>query len=104
MVISDLIVTMVICLFVMGVISIGAGVYILISKVVGEDLRTLATETAKLAQKGLADEMSGLVGNASSLVDALNQLVRTTSGVGVFMILTGFVFIGAAYYLIVQIN
>ncbi len=104
MAISDLIVTMVICLFVMGVISIGAGVYILLSKVVGEDLRTLATQTAKLAQKGLAEEMSGLVGNASSLIDAMNQLVRTTTGVGVFMVLTGFVFIVAAYYLIIQIS
>lgn len=104
MAISDLIVSMVICLFVMGVISIGAGVYILLSKVVGEDLRTLATQTAKLAQKGLAEEMSGLIGNASSLVDAMNQLVRTTTGVGVFMVLTGFVFIVAAYYLIIQIS
>lgn len=104
MAISDLIVSMVICLFVMGVISIGAGVYILLSKVVGEDLRTLATQTAKLAQKGLAEEISGLIGNASSLVDAMNQLVRTTTGVGVFMVLTGFVFIVAAYYLIIQIS
>jgi hypothetical protein len=104
MAISDLIVTMVICLFVMGVISIGAGVYILLSKVVGEDIRTIATQTAKLAEKGLAEDMAGLVGNASSLVDALNQLVKTTSGVGAFMIIIGFVFIGAAYYLIVQIS
>jgi len=104
MAITDLIITMVICLFVMGVISIGAGAYILVSKVVGKEINTIAAETTKLAAKGLSDEISGLVGNASSLIDALNQLVRTTTGIGVFLVLTGFVFIVAAYYLTIHIS
>jgi hypothetical protein len=91
-------------LFVMGAISLGAGVFILVSKVMGEDVRLLAQETAKLAQKGFAEDVAGLVGNASALLDALNQLVRTTSGIGIFLILTGFGLIGTSYFLLLQIK
>ncbi len=101
--ISELIVTMVICLFVMGVVSTGAGIYVLVVKVAGTDLRTIATETAKLAQKGITEDVSGLVGNASALVSSLNDLVKSTSGVGSFMIIIGFIFIAAACYVLMGV-
>jgi|WetSurMetagenome_2_1015567.scaffolds.fasta_scaffold250959_1 hypothetical protein len=99
----DLILTMSVCLFVMGVISVGIGVFILISKVLGEDIRVIANQTAKLAQKGVAEDVAGLVGNASSLIESLNQLVQTTSGVGMFLFVAGFILILAAYFLLRQI-
>jgi hypothetical protein len=99
----DLILTMCVCLFVMGVISVGVGVFILISKVLGEDIRVIANQTAKLAQKGIAEDVAGLVGNASSLIESLNQLVQTTSGVGMFLFVAGFILILAAYFLLRQI-
>ena len=104
MAVIDLIMIMVVSLFILGVISVGAGIYILLSKVVGEDIRVIAQQTARLAQKGIAEDVAGLVGNASSLIDALNQLVRTTTGVGVFLMVTGFIFIAAAYYLVLHIG
>jgi hypothetical protein len=100
---NDLILTMSVVLFVMGVLSVGVGVFILISKVLGEDVRVIANQTARMAQKGIAEDVAGLVGNASSLIESLNQLVQTTSGVGMFLFLAGFGLIMAAYFLLRQI-
>lgn len=93
----------VIVLFALGTFSLGAGIFILIKKVMGEELKMIATQTAKLVQKGLAEEVAGLVGNASSLLNALNQLVRTTTGVGVFLTIFGFILMVVAYYLALQL-
>ncbi len=99
----DLVLTMSVSLFIIGVASVGIGVFILISKVVSDDLRVIADQTVRMAQKGIAEDVVGLVGNASSLLDSLNQLVQTTSGVGMFLFLCGFGLILAAYFLLRQI-
>jgi hypothetical protein len=52
----------------------------------------------------LADEISGLVNSASALVVSLNQLVKTASGVGIFLITLGMIMIGASYWVISQVN
>ena len=88
---------------VFGVISLAAGIYILFHKVMGGELKVIASQTARLAQKGISEEIAGLVGNASALLDALNQLVRTTTGVGVFLTLIGLILMVAAYFLGVQL-
>lgn len=100
--INDLTITVVVCLFIIGLIAVGFGVYILVAKVLGEEIKILAKQMAKLAQKGIADDVFGLVGNASSLIDSLNQLVVTTAGIGVFLVLLGCVFMGAAYFMLMQ--
>ena len=100
---SEILKVIVVALFAMGIISMAAGIFILFKNVLGEELKTIASQTVKLAQKGLADEVAGLVGNASSLLNALNQLIKTTSGIGVFLTLTGIILMIAAYYLTLRI-
>jgi len=87
----------------LGIITICIGIYILVSKIVGKDVRDLANQTSKMAQKGLTDDVSGLVGNASTLLNALNDLIRTSSGVGVFLVFLGLLLIGGAYFLVTRI-
>jgi hypothetical protein len=65
----------------------------------GEAVHSIASQAKRLAQKGLAEEVSGLVGNASSLVDAVNQLVRTNAGVGIFLVVFGFVMVFGAFWM-----
>ncbi len=89
----------VIALFAMGLISLAAGIFILFKNVLGEELKQIASQTAKLAQKGIAEDVAGLVGNASSLLNALNQLVKTATGIGVFLTLIGILMMVVAYYL-----
>jgi len=102
--IPDFILTMAAGLLIMGLICLATGIFLLVTKAVGTDIRSLAVSTSKLAQKGLAEDVAGLVGNASALLNALNQLVRTTAGIGIFLIFTSFILMGAAYILISQIQ
>ncbi len=101
--VSELLITMAAAIFLMGLISLATGLFLLLTKVGGRDIRTIAEQAKKLAQKGMAEDVAGLVGNASSLVDALNTLMRTAAGIGIFLIFVGFGLFAAAYYLIVQI-
>lgn len=88
----------------LGVLLLIIGVVILISRVLGGEVKQIAEQTARLAQKGIAEEIAGLVGNASTLVESLNQLVRTAAGVGVFLIVIGLLLMAAAYGLVLQIH
>lgn len=91
-------------LFLMGLVSLGIGIFILARQAFGSSVRKIADQTAKLAQKGVAEDVAGLVGNASSLLNALNQMVRSTSGIGVILVGISFVLIAASYGLILQIK
>ncbi len=86
-------------LMTLGIISILSGLVLLVGQAVGRDVSTIAHQAAKLAQKGLAEEVSGLVGNARSLVDALNQLARTKAGIGIFLFILGFAMLLVAFFM-----
>ena len=91
-------------LFVVGLITLGLGIFILAKQAIGKVIQTIAEQTTKLAQKGISEDISGLVGNASSLIAALDQLVRSTAGIGVILILVSFALLGSSYALINQIR
>lgn len=102
--VTDFLLTMAVSLLVMGLLSILAGVLILVTRTAGKDLRTIADQTIRMATKGIAEDVTGLVGNASALIEALNQLVRSVTGVGVFLILMGFAMLAGAYALVLQLR
>ncbi len=90
-------------LFLLGMITFLAGIFILAFRASSSDVKTIAAQTARLVQKGLAEEVAGLVGNASNLVDAMNQLVRTTRGIGIFLAVIGMLMMGVACWLAIQV-
>ena len=102
--IPNIFLLMAVSLFVIGVILVGAGLFVLLARAMGSDVKMIAQQTARLAQKGIAEDVSGLVGNASNLVEALNQLVRTASGVGAFLIVVGLLLFASAYLLLLQVK
>ncbi len=104
MTVNDFLLTMACALLLCGVVILGIGVYTLIGKIMGKELRTIADQTAKIAQKGITDEISGLVGNARSLIEVLNDMVKTTAGIGIFLVVLGFLLMAAAYVLVLQIR
>jgi len=104
MTVSDFLLSMATALMAVGVIVLGVGVFVLVSKLMGNDIKTIATQTAKLAQKGITEDITGLVGNARTLIETLNEMVKTTAGVGVFLILLGITLMGGAYALVMQIK
>ncbi len=101
---NQFILTMASVLFFSGLVTLVVGVVILTSQAIGPNVKTIATQVTKLGQKGISEDISGLVGNASSLLNALDQLVRSTAGIGIILIATSFILFGASYALIISIK
>jgi ABC-type transport system involved in cytochrome c biogenesis permease subunit len=89
-------------LFVLGFFMVLVGLSILAKKAFGDEVRALAATTSKLAQKGIADDIAGLVGNASALMKALQEMVKTARGIGVFLILFGGIFIASSILILIK--
>ena len=100
---ADILLFFVYALFALGIIILLAGIVILIRCTMSKELKILATQTNRLAQKGIIDGVAGLVGNASTLLNATNQLVRTTAGIGVFLVIIGLGLIGSALFIVTKI-
>lgn len=86
---NDLQLFMLIAIFLLGSITFLLGLAILMYGAWGKDLRTIADQTTRLAQKGIAEEISGLVGNASTLMSTLNDVMRTSNGIGFYLTVIG---------------
>ncbi len=84
--------------FLAGLFTFMIGIWVLTLRTAGADIQTLANYTARLAQKGLVEDLSGIVGNASTLVDAMNQLVNTKRGVGITLCIFGLLMMAASVY------
>lgn len=84
-----LVVIIIALMFFLGACTFIAGILILTFRSSSNDLKELVVQTTHLAQKGITDDVAGLVGNATDLLDAMNQLVRTTRGVGILLMLAG---------------
>ena len=90
--------------FVLGCMCVLLGIFVLVSRGYSKEIRALATHSARLGRKGMADEVTGLVNSASELVGALNSLVKTASGAGLFLIVMGVGMIAASYWVVQQIE
>ena len=86
---SELQLFMLISTFLLGSITFLLGLAILMYGAWGKDLRTIADQTTRLAQKGIAEEIAGLVGNASTLMTTINEVVRTSNGIGFYLTIIG---------------
>lgn len=102
--ILDIKLAMAAILFLIGATSFLVGVIVMILRSTSKEMRNLANQTSVLAQKGMAEEIAGLVGNASALLSATNDLMRTTAGVGFFLTVLGVVVMALASYFVLQIN
>ena len=103
----SLVVFMILAMFVIGLGIFITGVVVLIRRAASNDLQGISEQAAKLAQKGIAEDVAGLVGNAANLMEAMNQLTRTTRGVGIILVVFGSALVAGscffAYY-IYQMN
>ena len=88
-------------LFLLGTTTLVSGVVVLLTRTMGKDLRSITKEASKLARKGMVDDLSGLVGNASALLTASSQMIKTTAGVGIILIILGLAQVGTSIGMIV---
>ena len=101
---SDFQIVISVAVFILGCMCILMGAFVLIGRGQSAEVKMLAANTARLAQKGLSEEITGLVNGASALVGSLNDLVRTSNGTGVFLITIGLMMIGASYWILTQVT
>ncbi len=88
---AEILLAMTLSLFLMGTVTFISGVLVLLTRSMGRNVREITAHTRQLAQKGMAQELSGLVGNASALLTATTQMVRTTAGLGVLLLFLGLI-------------
>jgi hypothetical protein len=86
-------------LFFMGLFVMVISIFILTRQAVGREVQTIAKQTAKLAEKGISDNIAGLVGNASALINALHDLSKSKAGIGVFLVFLGIALLATAYFI-----
>jgi hypothetical protein len=98
----DVLFLMVVTIFGLGMFTFIMGIIVLVTRAMGKDVRSLAAQTTRLAQKGIAEDVTGLVGNASALMTALQQMVKTATGIGLFLILLGISLMATSYWLFFQ--
>ncbi|MDD2521286.1 MAG: hypothetical protein PHW11_00490 [Anaerolineaceae bacterium] len=97
---SQIVVIVSVVLFAMGIVCLVLSVFILAKQAMNRNIQTIADATTKLADKGITDGVSGLVGNASLLIGSLNDLAKSNTGIGIFLVFLSLVLFAAAYYFI----
>ena len=100
---NDFVLTLAGIVLFLGVISFIVGLFILAFKITTGDFSKISSQSAKLMSKGLTDDVSDLMGNASSLLESLTQMSKTRAGVGMFLVIVSFVLFIVAYYFVSRI-
>jgi hypothetical protein len=93
-----------IAFFPMGLFSIGSGLYILIRGPYRQEAKILAEQSARISQKGLTGDISLVAQSATALVDAVNNLIRTSSGNAIMLVVIGGLCELAAFWLLVVLS
>jgi len=102
--VNDFILTLSLAILGLGLLTFILGVIIILVKVMGKATSTIAAETTKLAQKGITEDISGLVGNASTMLDSLKGFVQTAAGMGIFLVMIGILMMAGSFALIMQVH
>jgi hypothetical protein len=84
-----------------GLLAIVTGLIMLVAHPYRDEAKILAAQSARLGQKGVGDNIAVAAQSATALIDAVNNLIRTSSGNALIIILVGALFEVAAYLLLV---
>jgi len=99
----DFALTIALILLGMGVITFFVGIIILAFKVRSNEFNAITEQSAKMMEKGVVENVSGLMETTSTLLNSINQMVKTKAGIGVFLVLMTFVLFGVAYFLVTSL-
>lgn len=87
-------------LFLVGIVMICSGLFIILAKEYQETMRVLSAQAPKLAGKAASEgAVLAALDGTTRLLDAVTRLIQTAIGVGAFLCLLGLVVCGAAFYM-----
>jgi len=92
---------MAVCVFLLGICSCVAGLWMILSRQYQKVLKSISAQSAKVSSKAVTDAgLAPLIRAMSGLVEAIDKLVRTSIGVGVFLCLAGVVLCLASFWML----
>ena len=98
---ADLQFAMAIVMFFLGMFGFLAGMRMMWASEYRNTMRALSAQSSKLGAKGLGDpSIAPLMDATSRLIEAVSQLVRTASGVGAFLCISGAALCLTSYWLL----
>lgn len=87
-------------LFLVGIVMIGSGLFIILAKEYQETMRTLSAQAPKLAGKAVNEAaVMAAIDGTTRLLEAVTRLIQTAVGVGAFLCLLGLAICGTAFYM-----
>jgi hypothetical protein len=95
--------TMGLAFFPLGLFSVIAGLIILVAGPYRQEAKVLAQQSARIGQKGLTGDITLVTQSATALVDAVNSLIRTSSGNAVVLVIVGAILEASAYWLLIKV-
>ncbi len=88
-------------LFLLGLSSCAAGLWTILSRQYQKMLKSISAHSARVSSKAVTDAgLAPLLDAMSGLVSAIDKLVRTSIGVGVFLCLMGVVLCLASFWML----
>jgi hypothetical protein len=87
-------------LFLVGIIMIGSGLFIILAKEYQETMRTLSAQAPKLTGKAVTEgTVVAALDGTTRLLEAVTKLIQTAVGVGAFLCILGLVICAIAFYM-----
>lgn len=80
-------------LVLIGFVSLIFGLIILAKKALSKEIDEVTAEATKLAKKGLLNDIGSSLQSASFLVKEMTELIKTTRGIGLTLIIIGIVLV-----------
>jgi hypothetical protein len=84
-------------LFLFGLVFVGAGFWRLLAITLNTQAKNLAVQSARIGQKAIGDDVARVTQATQQLLDSVNSLLRTTAGVGAFLIFVGLLLLTSSY-------
>lgn len=101
---SETLMLMAAALFFLGMCTLAMGLFVLVTRTHSKDVKSISSHAAQLVQKGIAEDMANLVGSASALLEGVQQLVKTATGVGIFLTSLGLALMAGGFWIVLQAN
>ncbi|UYN91282.1 MAG: hypothetical protein KIT70_07930 [Anaerolineales bacterium] len=101
---SDTLLLMAAALFFFGMCALAMGLFILVTRTHSKEVKNLSKHTAQLVQKGIAEDVAQLVTGASALLEGVQQMVKTATGVGIFLTSLGLALMAGGFWVVLQVN
>lgn len=97
--------TMVVVLFAAGLVLLGSGLWIILTREYQDTMRMLSTQSSRVSSKSLSDlTIQPALEGASQLMDSITRMIQTALGMGAFLCVLGSLLCAASLWLSLRLG